>query len=62
MNRILKLFRKEKKKICPNCGGKLIDTGNVADISYFCKRCGLMTYNFYKYEGEFKERANIVKL
>lgn len=57
MNWILKLFRREKKKICPYCGGGLTDMGNVADVSYFCKKCGLMTYNSYKYVGEFRERS-----
>lgn len=49
----------DRKKYCPVCGAELKKTSNAADETYLCKKCGLMTYNHFKYETEFIERGSI---
>ena len=53
------ITRRSKKKICPTCGRVMKDVSNVADTVYYCKKCGTMTYNSFKYEAEFRERGAI---
>lgn len=52
-------IKDDRKKYCPECSHPLKRMDNEADTNYLCKKCGLMTYNHFKYEAEFVERGSI---
>lgn len=48
----------DRKKYCPKCSKPMKNISNEADTVFYCKKCGTMTYNSFKYEAEFREKSD----
>lgn len=53
-----KRYVEEKKKShCPRCGNTWTAKRNAADTVYHCKKCGLTTYDSFKYVATMEDRS-----
>ena len=47
----------KQRHFCPRCGAEWKQTGNIADHTFVCKKCGMTTYDNRKYNPIFEEKS-----